>query len=266
MEKAKKGIAIVGLGYVGSAYQKLFPNAIVYDPAKGFKDKKAVNQCGLAIVCVPTPARADGSCDTSIVEQSIAWLRTPLILIKSTIPPGVTKKLKRKYKKRICHSPEYIGEGKYYVAPWKYPHPTEVEHHSFMIIGGDPEDREEIIQIFLARLGPDKFYYQVDSTTSELIKYMENAWGATKVTFCNEFYEIAKKFKVDYNQLREGFLLDSRVERMHTAVFKNKRGFDGKCFPKDLSALTKFSEGAGYEPELIKQVVKSNEEFVKNNK
>lgn len=261
-----KKIAIIGYGYVGSAYHKLFPEAVIYDPAKGYKNKKEVNLCDLAIVCVPTPSKPDGSCDTSIVEKTVSWLKTPLILIKSTIPPGTTKKLKKKYKKRICHSPEYIGEGKYYVPPWKYPHPSEVQHHTFMIIGGDPKDREEIISIFLPVLGPDKFYFQVDETTSELIKYMENAWGATKVTFCNEFYEIAKRFNVDYNLLREGFLLDSRVERMHTAVFKDKRGFGGKCFPKDLNALVRFSEKAGYEPKLIKQVLKSNEEFVKKNK
>lgn len=257
-------IAIIGLGYVGSAYHKLFPEAVIYDPAKGFNDKRAVNQCGLAIICVPTPADTDGSCDTSIVEKTVSWLRTPLILIKSTTSPGTTKRLKKLTKKRICHSPEYIGEGKYYVPFWKYPHPTEIEHHTFMVIGGAPEDREEILGYFIPKMGPDKFYYQVDETTSELIKYMENAWGATKVTFCNEFYEIAKRFKVDYNQLREGFLLDSRVERMHTAVFKNKRGFGGKCFPKDISALIKSSEKAGYEPKLMKQVINSNNEFTRN--
>lgn len=260
-----KHIAIIGLGYVGSAYQKLFPEASIYDPPKGFTDKHKVNECELAIICVPTESKKDGSCDTSIVEKTVAWLKTPLILIKSTVPPGTTKYLKKKYRKRICHSPEYIGEGKYYVAPWKYPHPTDILHHNFMIIGGNPEDREEILQYFLPVLGPDKFYYHVDETTSELIKYMENAWGAAKVTFCNEFYEIAKRFNIDYGQLREGFLLDSRVERMHTAVFKNKRGFSGKCFPKDLSALIKFSEAAGYTPGFIKQVIKSNDEFIKLN-
>ena len=261
-----KHIAIIGLGYVGSAYQKLFPEAVIYDPPKGFTDKDKINKCELAIISVPTESKKDGSCDTSIVEKTVAWLKTPLILIKSTVPPGTTKRLKIKYRKRICHSPEYIGEGKYYVAPWKYPHPTDIQHHNFMIIGGDPEDREEVLQYFLPILGPDKFYYQINETTSELIKYMENAWGATKVTFCNEFYEIAKRFNIDYGQLREGFLLDSRVEKMHTAVFKRKRGFSGKCFPKDMAALIKFSEAAGYMPGLIKQVIKSNDKFVKMNK
>lgn len=258
-------IAIIGLGYVGSAYQKLFPEAVIYDPAKGFDNKETVNSCDLAIVCVPTPQSPDNSCDTSIIEEAISWLKTPLILIKSTIPPGTTKALKEKYQKRICHSPEYLGEGKYFIAPWKYPHPTEVQYHEFMIIGGAPEDRDEIIQIFLPILGPDKFYYQVDETTSELIKYMENSFLATKITFCQEFFEIANKLNVDFNQLREGWLLDSRIGRSHTSVFKNKRGFSGKCLPKDLNAIVKTAEKSGYEPKFLKQVLKSNDDFLAKN-
>lgn len=259
-------VAIIGFGYVGQAYKKLFPDAKIYDPKRGYRNKTAVNKCDLAIICVPTPKNHDGSCNTSIVEEIVSWLKTPLILIKSTVSPGTTTELKKRYKKRICFSPEYLGESSYYVPTWKYPDPKEVIHHDFMIIGGSPEDREEVINIFLPILGPDKVYYQVDEKTSELIKYMSNAWIASKVIFCNEFYEIAKKFNIDYNQLREGFLLDSRVERMHTAVFKDKRGFDGKCLPKDLKAIVDFSKKAGYEPKLIQQVIKSNQEFLKKNK
>jgi len=259
-------IAIIGLGYVGNAYGKLFPDAVIYDPKKGHKDKALVNNCYLSIVCVPTPQNRDGSCDTSIVEEVVSWIKTPLILIKSTVPPGTIASLKKKYKKRICYSPEYIGEGGYYVPAWKYPHPVDIIQHDFLIIGGSTKDTEEVIDIFLPILGPDKIYYQVDEKTSELIKYMDNAWTATKLIFANEFYEIAARFGVDYNRLREGFLLDSRVERMHTSVFKDKRGFDGKCLPKDMKALVKFSRKAGYEPKFIEQIIKSNNEFLKGNK
>jgi len=254
-------IAIVGLGYVGSAYQKFFPDAVIYDPFKGFDDKKTVNGCSLAIVSVPTAMMEDGSCDISIVEETVKWLETPLILIKSTIPPGTTKYLKNKYKKRICHSPEYVGEGGYYIPFWLYPHPTEPQHHSFMIIGGDPQDRDDILDFFVPKLGPAKTYLQVDETTSELIKYMENCAIATKVTLCNEFYNIAKTFGVSYSQVREGFVLDERQGKMFTAVFKNKRGWGGRCLPKDICALIKSVVKLGYEPEFLRDVVKSNARF-----
>jgi nucleotide sugar dehydrogenase len=256
-------VVIVGYGYVGKAYHKVFPDAMIYDPA--FEDSCEivdVNTNDLAIVCVPTPSLEDGSCDISIVEETIAWLETPLILIKSTIPPGTTAYLKKKYKKRICHSPEYVGEGGYYVSP-KYLSPTDVLQHPFMIIGGDPKDRSDILDFFKPVFGPEKFYYQVDETTSELIKYMENSWIAMKVAFCNEFFEIAKRFDVDYDTLREGWLLDPRVERPHTAVFRDKRGFNTKCIPKDILAIVDASTKFGYVPEILKQVLDSNKKFRK---
>ena len=256
-----KRVAIIGNGYVGKAYAKLFPSAVIYNrhPDKGVVNRFEVNQCDLAIICVPTKMNDDGSADISIIEEVLVWLNTPLILIKSTVPPGTTKSLKMKFRKRICHSPEYVGEGGYYIPFWQFPHPTEPIHHSFMIIGGDQEDRDEILDIFYPVLGATKTYLQVDETTSELIKYMENCAIATKVTLCNEFYEIAKVFGVSYPQVREGFILDERQGKMFTAVYKDKRGFGGKCLPKDLNAIAYASETAGYKAEFLESVLKNNE-------
>jgi nucleotide sugar dehydrogenase len=250
-------IAIIGRGYVGQAYKKLFPDAIFYD-RHGKTNRDEINKCGLAIVAVPTPMKEDGSCDISIVEDVVSWLETPLILIKSTIPPKTTLRLKIKYCKRICHSPEYIGEGGYYIPFWEFPHPTEPQHHDFMIIGGDPLDREEILEYFYPVLGPTKTYYQTDEITSEIIKYMENCAIATKVILCNEFYNIAKEFGVSYSGVREGFVLDKRQGKMFTTVFKDRRGFDGKCLPKDVNAIVYASKKAGYKPEFLEEVLKSN--------
>lgn len=255
-------IAIIGNGYVGQAYQKLFPDALVFSRTlekEGKISKVEVNTCDLAIICVPTPMKEDGSCDISAVENTLYWLNTPLILIKSTIPPGTTSEFKKRFKKRICHSPEYVGEGGYYIPFWQYPHPTEPQHHSFMIIGGSPEDREAILEIFYPILGATKTYYQVDETTSEIIKYMENCAIAAKVTLCNEFYEIAKVFGVPYSPVREGFVLDERQGKMFTTVFRDKRGFGGRCLPKDINGIVKASEKMGYKAEFLESIIKNNE-------
>jgi UDPglucose 6-dehydrogenase len=255
-------IAIIGRGYVGQAYHKFFPEAVMYN-RHGETNQDEVNQCDLAIVCVPTVMKKDGSCDTSIVEEVVSWLEAPLILIKSTIPPGTTKRLKEKYGKRICHSPEYVGEGGYYVPFWLFPHPTEPQHHSFMIIGGDQQDRDDMLDYFYPVLGATKTYLQVDETTSELIKYMENCAIAAKVTLCNEFYELAKAFGVSYSQLREGFVLDERQGKMFTAVYKNRRGFDGKCLPKDLNAIIQASLIKGYFPGFLLSILENNQRLRK---
>jgi UDPglucose 6-dehydrogenase len=257
-------VAIVGNGYVGKAYHKFFPEAIMYDRhlPNGQTNRDEINACDLAIVCVPTKMNEDGSCDISIVQEVMKWLTTPLILIKSTIPPGTTRNLKKETGKHICHSPEYVGEGGYYIPFWIYPSPTEPQHHSYMIIGGDPKDREDILQFFYPILGPTKVYYQVDETTSELIKYMENCAIATKVTLCNEFYNLAETFGVNYSQVREGFVLDERQGKMFTTVFRNKRGWGGRCLPKDLNGIVKASEKAGYKAQFIEDVIKNNERII----
>jgi len=258
----KKTVGIIGYGYVGKSMARLFPDAKIYDKFQpeynSSRHKEDVNKCDLAIVCVPTPMKKNFSCDTSIVEDVVNWLETPLILIKSTVPPGTTLLLRTKMNKSVCFSPEYVGEGGYFIPEWLYPHPVKVETHTFLIVGGDKKDTSEIVDIFQEKLGPTKKYIQTDSTTAELTKYMENIWGATKVTFSNEFYSIAEAFGVDYNELRELFLLDSRTEPMHTSVFPNKRGFAGKCYPKDLHALIEAVREKGYTSLLLQEVVDTN--------
>lgn len=259
----KKKVAIIGYGYVGKGVYNFFKDkfdTIFYDPnAEGSASKEEINTCDLGVVSVPTPMGEDGSCDLSIIEETFGWLETPLILVKSTIPPGTTKMLSEKTGKKICFSPEYMGEGGYFVPYWKYADPKDMKKHSFQIVGGDKETASKILDFFVRVMGPEAKFHATDSTTAELVKYMENAFIATKVTFCNEFYNIAENIGVDFKELRELWLLDERMGRMFSAVFPDKRGFEGKCLPKDVNAIAKASEKAGYEPKFIKEVLASND-------
>lgn len=94
---------------------------------------------------------------------------------------------------------------------------------------------------------------------------MENSYLAAKVTFCNEFYEIASALDVDYNELRELWLADSRIEKTHTFVYPDERGFGGKCLPKDVSAIFMWMKKSGYEPKFIKAILDSNKTFTAKN-
>lgn len=260
-----KKIAIIGHGVVGRGMEKLFKKRFdvkVYDKLTQ-PDKSIVEGCDLAVVCVPTNQLPDGSADTSNVEEVVSWLDAPLILIKSTIPPTTTDKLVSKYGKNVCFSPEYMGESKYFTPFWKYPDPENAESHSFVIIGG--EKASEIMSFFTKVMSVDTFYSITTAVEAELTKYMENSFFATKVAFCNEFYDIAKSFGVDYKKLRENWLLDPRINRNHTLVFDDDRGFGGKCLPKDTNAIIKASESVGFEPILLKAVLESNEKARSSN-
>lgn len=246
------------MGVVGQGMFNLFKDrfeVIGYD-TKIDKDRTKVMGCDLAIICVPTNMRPDGSADTSIVEEVVSWLDTPLILIKSTVPPTTTEKLVAKYNKEICFSPEYMGESKNFTPFWKYADPTDAKKHDFVIVGGNKAN--DILAYFMKVMAVEAHYTSCTSREAELVKYMENSYFATKVTFCNEFYDIAQALEIDFNKVREMWLLDSRVDRNHTLVFKDERGFGGKCLPKDVNAIVKASEDAGYHPTLLKSVLSTN--------
>ena len=248
-------IAIIGYGIVGKEVGRLFKGALIYDPAfaEVSAPKKNINQADAAFVCVPTPMAADGSCDTSIVEEVISWLETPLIIIRSTISPGTTDRLKKQYpKKRIVFMPEYIGE--------TAAHPLADESaRTFLIFGGDKEDCARAVEVFQKVYNASVKILCVSAAEAEIIKYMENAAIANMVTLANEFYNICKAFNVPYNMVREGFLMDPRMSRYFTFVYPKARGFGGKCLPKDLSALVKAAGQAGYSPEFIKAILANND-------
>ncbi|HVZ76235.1 MAG TPA: hypothetical protein VG934_03160 [Candidatus Paceibacterota bacterium] len=267
----KKRVGIVGYGYVGKAIAAFFGDKFdvaVYDPALGYADREAVAGADLAVICVPTPMKEDGSVDASAVEETLMWLRTPSIVIKSTVPPGTTARLAERFMlhDRLAFSPEYIGEGGYPVPHWEgIPHPTDMKLHTFHIFGGAPEATSKAIPYFQRVAGPFATYHATDSTTAELTKYVENTWIATKVAYCNDIYDVAKTFGVDYNALRELWLLDGRVGPSHTLVYPNKRGFDGKCIPKDTFGLYRAAQTAGYESNLLRGVLEQNQAWQQQN-
>lgn len=127
-----KKAAIIGYGVVGKAQEKLLgkENCIIHDPSLGFDNKEKINsECYIAFISVPTPMSDDGSCDTRIVEESVKWLSTPLIVIRSTVVPGTTDFLSKKYKKNIVFQPEYLGETS------NHPYSNQA-NKDFVILGG----------------------------------------------------------------------------------------------------------------------------------
>lgn len=263
-----KKVGIVGYGYVGQVFQRFFKEnfeVVLYDAPKKIGKLKDINSCDLVVFCLPTISREDGSCDTSIVEEVAEKVTAPLVLIKSAVVPGTTDKLNEKHGNRFCVSPEYAGEGKYFTPFWKYPHPQDSTSHGFFVLGGPEPAAGSITEFVLKVMGPDTKVVKMTATEAEITKYMENSWGATKVTFANEFYEICKAFGADYQKVREGWVADPRVERMHTMVLSDRRGFGGKCFPKDVAAILHASAQKGYRAKLLQQVLHSNEEFIQKN-
>jgi UDPglucose 6-dehydrogenase len=254
-------IGIIGLGHVGATMRALFEShaaIVAFDQADTLPyPHDELSACDFAVICVSTPAGPDGACDTSNVIDAVKQLPTQRVLIKSTVPPGTTAELAEATGKTICFSPEYVGESTYHQPFWG----ESAAGVPFVILGGQPDARRYFIDSLLPVLGPSKVYFQCTAREAEVIKYMENAFFATKVTFVNEFFEICQAVGADWHTVREGWLLDPRVEPMHTAVFAASRGYAGKCLPKDTDAIVHAAAKAGYHPRLLAEVARSNARF-----
>lgn len=254
-------VTVVGCGFVGSRVHKLLKDAAVkveiWDPDRGFA-RAAAKACDMAIICVPTPMKDTGECDVSAVENAIETVEASLYVIKSTVSPGTTEDLTTRYGRRIVFSPEYMGESSYYTPP-QYPDPNDMAQHGFMIVGGREKDTSDVIDFFLPILGPTCRFRQMSATQAEVVKYAENCFFALKVAFANELREICDGFGVSYHAVREGWLDDPRVGPMHTAAFKDARGFSGKCLPKDLHALAFACRDIGYRSILLEALIDTNE-------
>jgi len=243
-------IGIVGYGHVGKAMHELFRNAIIYD-INGIGSKEEINQCDTVFVCVPTPSKSDGSCDTTIVEDVISWIHAELIILRSTVYIGFTDEMMLKYKKEIVFQPEYYGE--------TVAHPfANLSDRSWLSFGGTRKGIELAIKTYQTVMNSNVRIYHADAKTVELAKYMENAYLALKVTFCNEMYDVAQAFNISYNEAREIWLADPRIGSSHTFVYDDSRGYGGSCLPKDVASIIKQAEEKNVNIDILKVMKMKN--------
>ena len=228
MGKEEKSIKtlIVGYGVVGhnlaEEIKKVNPD--IYDKYKTDCNTKKDIKYDITFICVDTPLQDDFNLDTNEVKNAILENDSEIYVLKSTCPIGTVERLKEETDKKIIFSPEYYG-GTQHCNNFDF---------DFTILGGDKEDCLEVIQLLQNCYDGRHQFRITDSKTAELVKFMENSYLATKVSFCTQFFEICKKHGVSYEELRELFLLDNRVNPSHTFVYKDKPYWDSHCLNKDV--------------------------------
>ncbi|MFI3166485.1 MAG: hypothetical protein R3Y32_00030 [Bacillota bacterium] len=244
-------IGIVGRGHVGSAMKNLFKDAVVYDKIKNEGSLEDINKCDIAFICVPTPMKIDGSCCVEIVDEVLSQVNCKVIVLRSTVPVGYTEDRNKALGKRIVFQPEYYGE--------TVAHPfASLNDRAWITLGGDVDDASYVANAYRQVHNSNLYINIVTAKTAELAKYMENAFLAAKVAFCNEFYDMAKAVGVNYDQLRETWLLDTRIGRSHTFVYDGDRGYGGSCLPKDMASIIHQFNTNGVDPTLISAVERKN--------
>jgi UDPglucose 6-dehydrogenase len=261
-------IGIIGKGFVGTAVAHGFSHQTSYganiriydiDPIKSQNTlEDTVNNSNFLFLSVPTPSAKDGTMDLSIVENALQSMndinknKDNIVLLRSTVVPGTTKYLQEKFSNlRFVFNPEFLTERS---AAFDFINQTRV------ILGGEEKYTNLVKKLYKDRFGQFLPVLETNFQTAELIKYMNNLFFATKVSFLNEMKLLADKINVDWDKAVEGFILDGRIGHSHMAVPgpDGKLGFGGSCFPKDIQALIQFGDSNDIDMAVLKGAWKTN--------
>ena len=264
-------IGIVGQGFVGNAvYYKFknYYNVLTFDLDKtlcnsSFED---INKnCKYIFVCLPTPMNKDGSCYTGIVEDLLTKLnkhsreisQSKIVVVKSTIPPGTTKKWNDEFDNlSVVFNPEFLTEANAV---------KDYENQNRIILGGPSHITLKLNSIF-SNVFPSAKIINTNSTDAEMVKYTTNSFLAMKVSFANEIYQICHKVEADYDNVINYTIEDDRLGKSHWKVPgpDGFLGFGGHCFPKDINALIKIALDNNISPKMLKATNEKNKEVRSN--
>ena len=255
-------IGIIGLGFVGSAVKAAYESCAVdieytlmdTDTSKGYCDTyEDMHKCDAVFICVPSPENDDGSCNTNILEEVLANFKNYIgvIISKTTAPPDVYERLAKEYP-HLVHAPEFLTAANANI---------DYIDGRFVIIGSSygiyAREAARIIALPLHRLTMQHFCTVAEAS---LAKYTINTYLATKVIFMNEIKKVAEASNLDYNVICRMIYSDRRIGITHMQVPgpDGFYGFGGACFPKDTSALLKYSEKIGVEMSVLQSAVDKN--------
>lgn len=233
----KRTIGFIGNGYVGKNIADDFESrgytVVRYALEAPYNEnKEAVGACDIVFVAVPTPTTPKGF-DGSIVEKALSYVQPgKTVVIKSTVTPGTTKRLQKKYPKlTVLFSPEFLREAN---AAYDAAHPFEV------IVGMAAEDAEHRrAAAEVMKMMPEAPKRVIcGSTEAEMMKYAQNVMGYVNIVFFNLLYDLTAAVGGDWDVVRDLLAADpDTASRFANPVHKGGRGAGGNCLIKDFAAL-----------------------------
>ncbi len=221
--------------------------------------KEAVDQAQIIFLALPTPPGEDGSADLKYVLGVAKDLGRiigdyKVIVDKSTVPVGTAERVRAAVAEHarvpfdVVSNPEFLREG-FAVDDFLKPDRVVVGTSSARA----QKVMEDLYKPFVRQGNPIIF---MDERSAELTKYAANAFLAVKITFMNEIANFCEAGGADVDKVRIGIGSDSRIGKRF--LFPGI-GYGGSCFPKDVQALAKSGEDAGYRFQIIDSVMKVNE-------
>ena len=227
--------------------------------------RQAIESTELAIVCVGTPSGSNGSLDLRFVRRVCEQIGQALkervgyftVVIRSTVVPGTVHEtvipiIEQYSGKRagvdfgVCMNPEFLREG---TSIYDFYNPPKTVIGEFDELSG-----ELLVALYKSLPGP---LVRVPIRTAEMVKYVDNAFHALKVTFANEIGNLCKEFEIDSHRVMEVFCLDTKLN-LSAYYLKPGFAFGGSCLPKDLRALAYEAKRHDLELPLLGSVLPSN--------
>jgi len=221
----------------------------------------------LVLICVGTPARADGKLEMvhllEVTRQLGRQLRErppngPLLLVfRSTMAPGTMERLVlptlanaageppgQRYE--VAFNPEFLREStavKDYHAPPK------------IVIGERFPGASRRLKGIYDEL--DAPFFEVGFAAAEMVKFVDNCFHALKVAFANEIGRMALAKRIDPQLVADMFLADTKLN-VSPAYLRPGGPFGGSCLPKDLSAMLAVARDAGVQVPVLAGAKESN--------
>ncbi len=218
----------------------------------------SIKTAEVVIIAVGTPTDdITSKVDLSFIDYAVLQINDLaqhdlLVIVKSTVPVGTCQKISQKLKQvnkfhcKVVSNPEFLREGQAII---DFMNPDRI------VIGCNENAETEIAQLYQEHISRGKQIIFTGYETAELIKYASNTALAVKVALINEIASICEKVGGDINQVVHGVGLDSRIGNKFLLPGP---GFGGSCFPKDVKALVSIAAEAGFDGQLIKSVITSN--------
>ena len=233
---------------------------------------KEVVSSDFIFITVGTPIDKYGKIDlsniksvsTSIAKNMANLQNNPSIIIKSTVIPGTTmhvvkpilekNNLKESIDFGLLTNPEFLREGSAMQ--------DTISPHAIVIGGSNNTSINKLTSLYKATYRKKPNIVKTNNITAEVIKYANNAFLATKISFINSIANICQKIPgTDVDDIAKVMGMDPRISGL---FLKAGPGYGGSCFPKDVQALISFSKSIGYNPELLEAVQDNNYKQVRS--
>ena len=281
---ASKGYSIIGVDTDKEKLEKI-KNGIVpfYEPKlqsmlrsslnvglKVSSNILAIKKCNLIFVTVGTPQKRNGEIDLTMIKNvtnKIGKLLSktqnkPIIIIKSTVIPGTTQNVILPILQRI--SGKNVGKDFGLLTNPEFLRETmavnDTLHPHVIVLGGDNDIFLKKVRRFYSNLHHSVPIVLTNYSTAEIIKYANNSFLATKISFINQIASICEEIPdANIDDVAKTIGLDPRIGNLFLDAGP---GYGGSCLPKDVKAIINFSTKAGINPTLLTAVEKTNKQQI----